>query len=63
VIRSRWWALAVGVVSTVCAVLIAAAIPGAPLWWVGAIALAAFVAYFFTLGGGGGGGGAGGAGV
>lgn len=49
-IRSRWWALAVGVVSTVCAVLIAAAIPGSPTWWVAAIALAAFVAYFFTLG-------------
>jgi signal transduction histidine kinase len=50
VIRSRWWALAVGVVSTVCAVLIAAAIPGAPAWWIAAIALAGFVAYFFTLG-------------
>jgi signal transduction histidine kinase len=50
VIGSRWWALAVGAIVTVCAVLIAAAAPGAPAWWVAAIALAGFAIYFFTLG-------------
>jgi signal transduction histidine kinase len=50
VIGSRWWALAVGVVLTVCAVRIAAAIPGAADWWIAAVALGAFSVYFFTLG-------------
>ncbi|MGB3909074.1 MAG: sensor histidine kinase [Pseudolysinimonas sp.] len=50
VLGSRWWALAVGVVVTVCAVLLAVAAPTTAHWWVGAAALAVFVVVYLVVG-------------
>lgn len=50
VLGSRWWALAVGVVVTVCAVLLAVAAPTTPYWWIGAVALTVFVVVYLVVG-------------
>jgi signal transduction histidine kinase len=49
-LSSRWWALAVGVVVAVVAVLLALAAPTTPSWWVAAIAVAVFVIVFLVFG-------------
>jgi signal transduction histidine kinase len=50
VLGSRWWALAVGAVVAVCAILLGLAAPTRPTWWIGAIALAAFVVVYLVVG-------------
>jgi signal transduction histidine kinase len=50
ILGSRWWALAVGAVVAVCAVILAVVAPTRPWWWVGVIALATFVAVYLLVG-------------
>lgn len=48
-LASRWWALAVGAVVAVCAVVLGFSAADRPLWPVGAVVLALYVAAFVAL--------------